>query len=40
MGGEKGLSTAMSVFAWMFAGVIVDLVDKVLPLLNRRRRDQ
>jgi hypothetical protein len=29
----------MSVFAWMVAGVIVEWVDKVLPLLSRRRRD-
>jgi hypothetical protein len=29
----------MSVFAWMVAGVIVEWVDKMLPLLNRHRRD-
>lgn len=29
----------MSVFAWMFAGVIVDWVDRVLPRLGRLRRD-
>jgi hypothetical protein len=27
----------MSVFAWMVAGVIVEWVDKLLPLLRRHR---
>jgi len=28
----------MGVFAWIVAGVIVDWVDKIAPLLARRRR--